>query len=44
MGPRDKGDNDKQNLESIFENIKKSRNGKTLGVFLKDFDSFRANL
>lgn len=35
---RDKGDNDKKNFEKIAEAIKESRNGKKLGIFIKDKD------
>ena len=35
---RDKADNDKKNFEKISDAIKESKNGKKLGIFLKDKD------
>ena len=35
---RDKADNDKKNFEKIADAIKESKNGKKLGIFLKDKD------
>lgn len=35
---RDKADNDKKNFEKITEAIKDSKNGKKLGIFVKDRD------